>query len=221
MIDFLKGKVVHIESTYVVLDVHDVGYRVFCSNPYAFMSQGDSVQTFYIHHHVREDAVLLYGFATREEQTLFRRLIEVSGIGPRVASGVMSGAHPAAIIAGIQQEDINFLITLPGIGRKTAQRMILDLKDKLDGIVIDGMESTGDRAADASGADAEVVDDKGVAAAGASQGNGWEEAKEALLALGYTEAELNRCWLDIRGKVQAGDSVDVIMKLALQALFKG
>lgn len=216
MIDFLKGKVVHIESTYVVLDVNDVGYRVFCSNPYAFQPNGEGEHTFYIHHHVREDAILLYGFATREEQTLFRRLIEVSGIGPRVASGIMSGAHPAAIIASIQQEDINFLVTLPGIGRKTAQRMILDLKDKLEGIIIEG-----EAGADASGADQSDQAEARITTPSASNGNSWEEAKEALLALGYTEAELNRCWLDIRGKVQAGDSVDAIMKLALQALFKG
>lgn len=218
MIDFLRGKVVHIESTYVVLDVNDVGYRVFCSNPYAFQGQGE--HTLYIHHHVREDAILLYGFASREEQTLFRRLIDVSGIGPRVASGIMSGAHPAAIIASIQQEDVNFLVTLPGIGKKTAQRMILDLKDKLDGIVIEGAAEGSDGHA-ASGGEAAAVAAAGLAAGSEAGGSSWDEAKEALLTLGYTEAELNKCWLDIRGKVKAGDSFDAIMKLALQAMDKG
>lgn len=208
MIDFLKGKVVHMETTYIVLDVHDVGYRIFCANPYAFQPLGDGVHTIYIHHHVREDAIFLYGFQTREEQTLFRKLIEVSGIGPRVASGIMSGAQPDAIVRAIQQEDIAFLITLPGIGRKTAQRMILDLKDKLEAIIISdegmGLDPT------------QMVND-----AENSLGDSWSEAKEGLIALGYTEAEVNRCWTSIRGKVEATDSVDVIMKLALQELFKG
>ena len=88
--------------------------------------------TIYTHHHVREDAILLFGFATREEQRLFRKLLDVSGIGPKVALGILAGGRPEAIAAAIRQENVAFLTKLPGIGRKTAQRMILDLKDKLD-----------------------------------------------------------------------------------------
>ena len=90
MIDFLKGQVVHTELEYVVLDVRDVGYRVFTPNPYALAGKEEAVQLF-IHHHVREDAIQLFGFATRDEQWLFRRLLEVSGIGPKVALGIMAG----------------------------------------------------------------------------------------------------------------------------------
>src|SRR5690606_1770683 len=92
MIDFLRGKVAHREPEYVVLDVHGVGYRVFCPNPYALADEGET--TLYIHHHVREDAILLFGFPTREEQSLFRKLLEVSGIGPKVALGILSGGRP-------------------------------------------------------------------------------------------------------------------------------
>ena len=87
---FLRGQVVHLESEYIVLDVQGVGYRVFCPNPYAF-AKTDGTITVFTHHHVREDAILLFGFPTREEQKLFRKLIEVSGIGPRVALGILGG----------------------------------------------------------------------------------------------------------------------------------
>ncbi|HZG77016.1 MAG TPA: Holliday junction branch migration protein RuvA, partial [Paenibacillus sp.] len=136
MIDFLRGKPVFVDADFVVLDVRDVGYRVFCPNPYAFAGKADQTVTLFIHHHVREDAVQLFGFATREEQSLFRKLLDVTGIGPRVAVGVLSGGAPERIVAAIQSDDLAFLTRLPGIGKKTAQRIVLDLKDKLDGIGI-------------------------------------------------------------------------------------
>lgn len=253
MIDYLVGHVVHMEDSYFVLEVQQVGYRIFCANPYAF--QWGTKQTVYIHHHVREDAITLYGFKSRQEQALFRKLIEVSGIGPRVANGIMSGADPTVIVESIQHEDINFLITLPGIGRKTAQRIILDLKDKLDDIDL----SAHDRGEPFDkqgqvGADQDETGQAGTAgqvgtavqevsagkaastkqprAAGqkgqveqlspaSTRINMWLEAKEGLLTLGYTEAELAQCWNSIRNKVKPEHSVDDMMKLALQTLFKG
>lgn len=117
MIDFLRGKVAHREPEYAVIDVHGVGYRVFCPNPFALPDKTEDI-TVYIHHHVREDAILLFGFPTREEQALFRRLLDVSGIGPKVALGMLSGARPEAIVAAVQQENVTFLTKLPGIGKK-------------------------------------------------------------------------------------------------------
>lgn len=209
MIDYLKGQIAHIEDTYVIIDVNGIGYRVFCANPYDFQPLDEHVQTMFIHYHVREDAVLLYGFRTRDEQHLFRKLIEVSGIGPRVASGIMSGAQPEAIISAIQSEDIAFLTTLPGIGRKTAQRILIDLKDKLDGMLahLPAVSDDADRATHQVGQ--QSVDKQ------------WIEAKAALAALGYNETELNQCWPSIRGEVKETDGTDHIIKLALQALFKG
>ncbi|MNO38172.1 Holliday junction ATP-dependent DNA helicase RuvA [compost metagenome] len=204
MIDFLRGQVALIETEYVVLDVQGVGYRVFCPNPYTFGTKKDELVTIYIHHHVREDAILLFGFPTREEQRLFRKLIEVSGIGPRVALGILSGGSPDHVVAAIHQENISFLIKLPGIGKKTAQRMILDLKDKLDGM---GAPSLFD--------EAPVLDDAG-------EGNvGWPEAREGLKALGYTDAELDRVWLRLKDSVKPDEAVDSVMKKALKLLYAG
>jgi Holliday junction DNA helicase RuvA len=217
MIDFLRGKPVFVDTDYVVLDVRDVGYRVFCANPYSFAGKAEESVTLYIHHHVREDAVQLFGFATREEQSLFRKLLDVSGIGPRVAIGILSGGTPERIVRAIQDEDIAFLTRLPGIGRKTAQRIVLDLKDKLDGIAGGLVPAAGSAAAYG-----ESVPDTSAVPAGTpvSVAAVWREAKEALMSLGYTEAETDRVWKDIRGKVQEDAGADALIKLALQALYQ-
>jgi Holliday junction DNA helicase RuvA len=211
MIDFLRGKAVRVEADHIVVDVHGVGYRVFCSNPYAYQGKLDEEVTVFIHYHVREDAILLYGFPSRDEQNLFRRLLDVSGIGPRVALGILSGGRPEAVVAAIQQENIAFLTKLPGIGKKTAQRIVLDLKDKLSAIAVGHMEAAGAGSAAYFG-----MRDEGLASAGH-----WAEAREALLALGYTETEVDRVWPAIKPKVNDGDAVDAIVKKALQALFQG
>lgn len=205
MIDFLRGRVVHLETEYAVLDVHDVGYRVFTPNPYGLSRSEEPVQLF-IHHHVREDAIQLFGFPTREEQSLFRKLLEVSGIGPKVALGVLAGGRPETIAAAIQQENVGFLTKLPGIGRKTAQRMILDLKDKLG--------ATG-----AAAAAAELA--APVLPSGGEGGSSWAAAREALAGLGYREAELDRAWLALKDQVTGQESPDQLMKKALQQLFQG
>jgi Holliday junction DNA helicase RuvA len=202
--------VVHLETEYIVLDVRDIGYRVYTPNPYIFPENGEPV-TVFTHHHVREDAILLFGFATREEQKLFRKLLEVSGIGPRVALGILAGGRPEAVVGAIQQENITFLTKLPGIGRKTAQRMILDLKDKLDAL------------SSAAGAASQSWETDGALARDNGQGSGtaWPEAREALMSLGYTAAELDRAWQGLQVSVTADEPVDVLMKRALQQLFKG
>lgn len=208
MIDFLRGRVVHIETEYVVLDVRDVGYRVFTSNPYA-LARSEEPIVLYIHHHVREDAIQLFGFPTREEQAMFRRLLDVSGIGPKVALGALAGGRPEVIATAIQSENINFLTKLPGIGKKTAQRMILDLKDKLGAI--------DERWAAASSV--QIAMEAGpVAEAGESN---WAAAREALAGLGYRDAELDKAWHAMKGKVTGDESPDVLMKQALQQLFQG
>lgn len=205
MIDYLRGKIAHLESEYVVLDVRDVGYRVFTPNPYGLARTEEPVQL-YIYHHVREDAIHLFGFTSRDEQALFRRLLEVSGIGPKVALGVLAGGRPEAVVAAIQQENITFLTKLPGIGRKTAQRMILDLKDKLGAI-------------DSRWAAASMVEHEVPATADSS--SAWAAAREALTGLGYRDAELDKAWHSLKDNLTGEESPDVVIKKALQQLFQG
>jgi Holliday junction DNA helicase RuvA len=208
MIDFLRGKLIYREADYIVLDVNGVGYRLFCPNPFAISADEGKELTLYAHHHVREDAAILFGFQSREEQALFRRLLVVTGIGPRVALGILSAGRPEAVVSAIYQEDINFLVKLPGIGRKTAQRIILDLKDKL---------------ADLPMLQTAASSSPNAAAAISSRAGGiaWQEAKQALQALGYSESETDRIWPAIQESAAAGATTDVLIKLGLQALFKG
>ncbi|MBM7563756.1 Holliday junction branch migration protein RuvA [Paenibacillus sacheonensis] len=210
MIDYVRGRVVHLDTEFVVVDVHDIGYQIFTPNPYAF-AKNDDIITIYTHHHVREDAALLFGFANRDEQAMFRKLLDVSGIGPRVALGILAGGKPETIAAAIQQENLTFLTKLPGIGKKTAQRMVLDLKDKLDAI-------PGGFSFAAAGI---MLEDPGSGAAEAEGGQIWREAREALMTLGYTAAELDRAWQSMKGTDIPNESVDALMKRALQQLFKG
>ncbi|WP_027092699.1 Holliday junction branch migration protein RuvA [Cohnella thermotolerans] len=208
MIDFLRGRVVHIETEYVVLDVRDVGYRVFTPNPYA-LARSEEPIVLYIHHHVREDAIQLFGFPTREEQSLFRRLLDVSGIGPKVALGALAGGRPEVIATAIQSENIQFLTKLPGIGKKTAQRMILDLKDKLGAVDDRWTAASSVQLAMEAGPAAESGD------------SNWALAREALAGLGYRDAELDKAWHAMKGQVTGEESPDALMKRALQQLFQG
>lgn len=208
MIDFLRGQIALVVSDYVVIDVNGAGYRVFSPSPYEWIDQEGNV-TIYIHHHVRDDAILLYGFRTREEQALFRRLLDVSGIGPRVAMGMLAGARPDAVVAAIQREDLAFLTKLPGIGRKTAQRLVLDLKDKLK----QWEHAIGTDEASAAGG--------GEALSDAMSSSPWLEAAEALKALGYSDAELDRVRPDVLEKEAEDAPADKLMRTALQLLFRG
>lgn len=210
MIDFLRGKPAHVDNDYVVLDVNGVGYRVFCANPYAIKARETEEITMFIHQHVREDAIQLFGFLTRAEQSLFRRLLDVTGIGPRMAVGILAAGKPDEVVAAIYQENVHFLMKLPGIGKKTAQRIILDLKDKLADLPFGADSAALTASASASGS-----------AGSGSVGQGaWGEARQALLALGYSEAEADRAWAALQGKASPEDSVDKLIKQALQVLFK-
>ncbi|MBR2569598.1 MAG: Holliday junction branch migration protein RuvA [Paenibacillus sp.] len=208
MIDYVRGQVAHIETDSITIDVHGLGYRVFCPNPYAFAKSEEEVIVF-THHHVREDAILLFGFPSREEQKLFRRLIDVNGIGPKVALAMLSAGKPESLVMAIQQENLTFLTKLPGIGKKTAQRIVLDLKDKLDNIGLDLRVQAETLFVDAPA----ILSDE--------DHSSWGEARAALKALGYRDAELDQAWADLKHRVHADESVDSLMKKALSVLFTG
>jgi len=132
MIAFLRGRVLDKHPNKLIVDVHGVGYEVHVplSTYYEVGDEGSDV-TLRVHTHVREDALQLYGFLTSIEQQVFERLIGISGIGPKLAIGVLSGIEPRELIAAVQRADVARLTAIPGIGKKTAERVVLELKDRL------------------------------------------------------------------------------------------
>lgn len=171
MIGSLKGTVAQLEAEYCIVDTAGgVGYRVFM--PSAHLAQlvlGKEVRI-HVHTAVREDAILLYGFLSREYYDLFEILLTVSGVGPKMALGILSAIKPDAFYTAVSNKDIKMLVKLPGVGKKTAERMLLELKDKV----------SGSRESD------DVVQE--IAEAGGS--GAVAEALEALVSLGYSNSEI-------------------------------
>jgi holliday junction DNA helicase RuvA len=132
VIAHLRGRILDKQPNRIVVDVAGVGYDVFVplSTFYGLADSGGQVEL-RIHTHVREDAFLLYGFATELEQQLFERLISVSGIGPKVALAVLSGIEPPELLRAIERADLARLTAIPGVGKKTSERIVLELKDRL------------------------------------------------------------------------------------------
>jgi Holliday junction DNA helicase RuvA len=132
MIAHLRGRLLEKHPNRVIVDVQGVGYDVHVPlSTFYEMAEPGSEIALRIHTHVREDALLLYGFATPLELQLFERLIGVSGIGPKLALSVLSGIDPSELVAAIRQGDVARLTAIPGIGKKTAERIGLELKDKM------------------------------------------------------------------------------------------
>ena len=132
MIAHLRGRLLEKHPNRIVVDVAGVGYDVFVplSTFYGLGASGADI-ALRVHTHVREDALALYGFATLLEQELFERLIGISGIGPKVALAVLSGIEPQELVRSIERGDLGRLTAIPGVGKKTAERIVLELKDRL------------------------------------------------------------------------------------------
>jgi holliday junction DNA helicase RuvA len=135
MISFLRGSLLEKNPAFVIVDVSGVGYELAISVPtFTHLPDPGGEVKLRVHTHVREDAILLYGFVTADEKTLFEKLISVSGIGPKLAMSVLSGLAPADLIPAIRGGATDKLVRIPGVGKKTAERIVLELRDKLDGI---------------------------------------------------------------------------------------
>jgi Holliday junction DNA helicase RuvA len=203
MIEFVKGTVEYRESDYVAINVNGLGYQVFVPNPFRF-EEGEEV---YLSTHfvVREDAQLLYGFPTRSERDLFRLLLEVSGVGPKAALAMLSGMTPKQLISAIQLEDLKTLTKLPGVGKKTAQRLILDLKDKLKKLAWGYSES------------ALPLQENSEPP---SDFSARRDVIAALLALGYNEEEADWAAQEAEKLAESSLSTEEWIKKALQLMMK-
>lgn len=189
MIAFLQGIIRLIRTDSIVLDVQGVGYEVYINNPFS-QKLGDELFV-YTYQHVREDAILLYGFLKEKDYEVFMRLINVKGIGPRTALNLLGSCSGEQMIQAIEEDDIKRLKALPGIGAKTASQIVLDLKGKF---VVESSQSSN------------------------LNNPNWEECKEALLALGYRANQLSAIQKELVSQEDLG--VDEMLRKALGILAK-
>ncbi|WP_416827456.1 Holliday junction branch migration protein RuvA [Ectobacillus polymachus] len=202
MFEYITGCVEFVGPEYIVLDYNGIGFQLFTPNPYVFQRSDKAIRIF-TYQYVREDVIALYGFGQREERSLFMKLIGVSGIGPKGALAILASGETTQLVQAIEQEDENFLVKFPGVGKKTARQMILDLKGKLADVVPDAFPN--------------LFSDP-VELETRHSNTELEEAMEALQVLGYSEREISRIVPDLK---QESLSTEQYMKKALQLLLHG
>jgi holliday junction DNA helicase RuvA len=196
MIAFLTGRVVRKAASFALLDVGGVGYKLAMTTGSlsALPSEGDEV-TVWTYLYVREDELSLFGFESEAEKASFEQLITVSGVGPKVALATLSALSPDALAQAVAADDVAMISTVPGIGKKTAQRIILDLKDKL------GVPELGGGAPRGSGSGAVLA-----------------ETTDALLSMGFSAAEVSAA---VKGFEGDGGDPQALLKHALRRLGGG
>ena len=132
MIAYLRGKLAQKDPSRVVVDVNGVGYEVFIPlTTFTALPETGGEVSIDVHTHVREDIIALYGFSTHRERLIFEKLMTISGIGPKLAVTILSGGSVHELVAAIKRSDLARLTAIPGVGKKTAERIVLELKDKL------------------------------------------------------------------------------------------
>ena len=198
MIGFLRGQVAALKADYCLLDVNGVGYRVFVAGSTRNKLRLKEETQLFTYMNVYQDGITLYGFASEDEYDIFQLLIGVSGIGPKVALGILSSITVDGLCKAIQNKQATVLTKLPGIGKKSAERLILELKDKV-GFATSDVEEV--LTLDMEGA---VGDDI------------ISEAQAALVALGYSQAEI----APVLKKATKCKTTEEIIKLALKQLNK-
>ncbi len=200
MIGYLHGKVAFLAADYCFIDVNGVGYRVFITSVTRSKLKMNDVVKLYTHFSVREDAMLLYGFIEPLEYDVFCKLISVSKIGPKAGLGLLSALSCEKLVWAIQNQQVGLLTNAPGIGKKTAERIVLELKDKLTDVKV-----TQDVVMQPVLLDTPKENVKT---------DNYSEATEALLSLGYTRAEINSALK----KADNSLSTEDIIKFALREL---
>ena len=200
MIEYIKGEVIEVVPAQAVIECNGIGYAISISLNTFSAIQGKKEVKLYIYEAIREDAHILYGFYTRQERELFLLLITVSGIGGNTARMILSALTPAELVNVISSGNDKLLKTVKGIGLKTAQRIIVDLKDKIASMEIEGTAAPGTSATAATG-HSEIL----------------EEAVAALTMLGFPPAPSQKVALAIL-KEEPEAAVERVIKLALKRL---
>jgi len=200
MIALLTGKIADTNPDFVILDVNGVGYRVQIPfSTFFALPENGATLTLNIHTNVKEDAIHLYGFLTPKEKQFFQLLITVSGVGPKLAKDILSNIQPDQLASALCRGDIVRLSAIPGIGKKTSERMVLELKDK---IVKLGLAGDSDSSSTLSQQGSSIRDD----------------VASALINLGYKESVVIKTLSEIDTETDA--PMETVLKLALKRLMK-
>jgi Holliday junction DNA helicase RuvA len=199
MIALLTGKVASKSPDRVIIDVGGVGYRVQIPFSTFFSLPDEGAQlTLHIHTNVKEDAINLYGFLSPEEKQFFQLLLTVSGIGPKLARDILSNIQPADLASALVRGDINRLSTIPGIGRKSAERLVLELKDKIAKLGLGDGQKRPEETARA--------------------GSIRDDVTSALVNLGYKEAVVAKTLAELA--IGGDEPMETVLKQALKRLMK-
>ena len=198
MIALLTGQIAYKSPDHIILDVNGVGYRVLIPFSTYYELPEEGTVSLHIHTSVREDAIQLFGFRTRLEKSFFQLLISVTGVGPKLARDILSNIQPAPLAQALSQGDIHKLSTIPGIGKKTAERLILELKDKAGKLDLSSVPSAEQREIPVG----DVMDD----------------VASALLNLGYKDPLVRKALAGL--DASKGGSVEELLKQALKILMK-
>ncbi len=205
MIACLKGILLHKSTDRLIIDVNGVGYDVaFCKSGLAKLPELGSDVFLYIYTNVREDAIALYGFIDEAEKELFVVLLSVSGVGPKLALNLLSAAQPAVIARAILEDDLHTLVKLPGVGKKTAERLCLELKDKVQAFT----ESAG--AADSAPQKINTIQERMA-----------DDVISALVNLGYPQTQAREALRQIMVQYPAElppPPIEEILRLTLRSL---
>lgn len=202
MIGRLRGIILEKQPPLVLLETNGVGYEVqlpmTCFYELPELGQEAIIFTQFV---VREDAQLLYGFNDKQERALFRELIKVNGVGPKLALAILSGMSAQQFVGAVEREDITTLVKLPGVGKKTAERLVVEMKDRFKGLNGDLFNNTGDITLPATSSQTSDADTEA-------------EAASALVALGYKPQEASRLVSKI---AKPGADCETLIRDALRA----
>lgn len=205
MIEFVNGIIDDVNPEFIVVDVSGIGYQIFCPNPFIYQMDNHEKVKVYTYQHVREDTLALYGFKSRNEKALFTKLLSVSGIGPKGALAILATGEVGQVVQAIEAENDTYLTKFPGVGKKTARQIILDLKGKLQELITDPDHAGNQNQLDLPLQEKVTSQDL-------------DEAVEALKVLGYSEREIKKV---VPALSEEKLSTDQYIKRALQLLLNG
>lgn len=199
MYEYITGKIIEKDPTHVVVENNGIGYMIHISvHTYSGLQSKDEIKL-YLYYYIREDTRAMYGFITEEERTTFELFIGISGIGPNTARLIISAMTPAQVVQAVESEDVEAFKSVKGIGTKTAERVLIDLRDKISRI------------------HEKLSSPSTVSPATSAEQNNIKEVRQALMTLGFPPAKIQHALMKIKEE-NSDDTVEIMIKHALKLM---